>query len=595
MAPSTRLLIRHFVRGYLSHDGSTGGEKPVALVGALLVSPGLVLTVLFAGKYVSTPFPMPADTAVGGLLDRLLFHCAAFVVLLLVALLHWDRLALDERDVAILGVLPLSHGQIVRAKWAATAIFGGGSAVLLGALPSLIYPIVSVGRLDGSWQLVISLTAWQFLIGVLAGAMGFLLVLALREAAWALLGPRLFLRVSAAVQGSLVVAAVVAFFLLPSWAARQVTPTSIRHPVTNRVDVEATLAQPLSPHPVTLWLPPVMWTGAFEALAGRQVAMLPPTTGVPTIIRTRGAQRLRQYWKMYRVFDGSLVRALWTLTILAGIAGLAMVWNGRAHAAAGQSLPMRRAALAPIIDRAGSIVRRPEARAGYGFSWRTLVRSQPHRLLLAAGLAGGLAAGTISLFGEPPQRSTLPDASITLLSVQALLVICVAAGLRAALRRGADTNAAWIYTLTWRGARGTYDSGVVAAATAIACVPIACMLPLYVQIFGLAGALLHAGVGALLALVLSEALVLAQPTLALVEDAPATDVARALPPLAVPAAVILAAIVAGIERRAPVLVVGVLAALWLVLHIVRLTRPAPMEALVATVVEDGAVDLGLTR
>ncbi|HTU99052.1 MAG TPA: hypothetical protein VMF13_00825, partial [Luteitalea sp.] len=130
MTPMRR-LTRHFVRGYLSADGGVGSDKPAAIVAATLVSPGLFVTVLLAAKYVTTPWPLPAETAVGGLFDRLLFHCAAFVLLTLVALIHWDRLALDARDAAILGVLPLSHGQIVRAKWTATAAFGIGAAALV--------------------------------------------------------------------------------------------------------------------------------------------------------------------------------------------------------------------------------------------------------------------------------------------------------------------------------------------------------------------------------------------------------------------------------------------------------------------------------
>ena len=595
IAPATRLLIRHFVRGYLSRDGGPGSEKPMAVVAAMLVSPGLFLAVLFAAKYVTAPFPLPVDTAVGGLFDRLLFHCASFVLLVLVALIHWDRLALDARDAAILGVLPLSHGQVVRAKWTATAIFGLGAAMLLSTLPSLIYPIVSVGRLEASWGLVLALTGWQFLIGVLAGATGFLGVIALRETAWAVLGPRLFLRISAALQGILVVTAIVAFFLLPSWAARQVSSPIIRNPVTHRVDIEATLAQPITPHAASLWLPPVMWTGAFETLAGRKVAMIPPDAALPRPIRIRGQQRLREYWKVYAVFAGSLGRAASVFVLLASLAALAAVWNGRTRAAGGALLPTRRSLLVTAVDRAAGLVPWPEARAGFGFSWRTLLRSQPHRLLLAVGLAGGLAAGTVGLFDEPPQRSALADASITLLSVQALLVMCVAAGLRAALRRSADEQASWIYPMAWSGARALYDTGVVAASTIVACGPIAILLPLYAQMFGLGGALTHALVGALLALVLNEALVLRQSTLPLVEDAPATDAGKALPMLAVPAGVMTAAIVAGIERRAPLVAIGLLLGLWLVLLVVRTMRRAPLDALTATGMEESAIELGLYR
>lgn len=594
MTPTHR-LTRHFLRGYLSADGGVGNDTPAAIAVAALVSPGLFVTVLFAAKYVMAPWPLPAESALGGLFDRLLFHCAAFVLLTLVALVHWDRLALDGRDAAILGVLPLSRGQIVRAKWTATAAFGAGAAVLVTTLPSLIYPIVSIGRLDATWSLLIWLALCQWVIGVLAGATGFVTVIALRELAWALLGPRLFMRISAAMQGVLIVMSVIALFLLPSWTMQQVTPPSIRHAGSHRVSADATRALPVAPSSVALWLPPVMWTGAFETVAGHQVAHLTPAPDYPQAIKVRNRQYLHQYWSSHGALDGSLRRAGATFGGLAALAMLAAVWNGRGRAAGGALLPTRRSWVVTMIDRAARAVPRPETRAGFGFSWRTLMRSQPHRLLLAVGLAGGLAAGTVGLVDDPPRHSTLGDASITLLSVQSLLVACIAGGVRAALRRGGDARAAWIYPLTWTGARTAYDSGVVMAATAVTCLPLLMLLPLYVQVFGVLEALLHVVIGTLLALVLMETLVLRHATLPLVEDAPTSDVGKAMPMLALPAAVIGAAIVAAVERRAPAVAVGTLITLWLVLHLMRTLRPAPVGALSDVDAHDSAIELGLYR
>ena len=102
MDTQTRLLIRHFVRGYLSND-LTGGERHAALAAALLISPGLFTTVLLAAKYVVTPFAVPGLSALGGFADRLLFFGASMVVVALVAVVQWDRLSLDVRDGNVLG------------------------------------------------------------------------------------------------------------------------------------------------------------------------------------------------------------------------------------------------------------------------------------------------------------------------------------------------------------------------------------------------------------------------------------------------------------------------------------------------------------
>ena len=573
-----RLLVRHFVRGHLSHDGALGGERTIPVSVAILVSPGLFVTVLFAAKYVVWPFPLPGPTALSSLFDRLLLFGTSYVVLALVALLQWDRLAVDARDGNTLGVLPLSHREIVGAKWAATAIFGLMAATLLNALPSLIHPIVAIGRLEATWSLVLQLTVLHFAIGTLAGTTGFLSVVALREVLWVLLGARLFARISAAVQGSLVIAGVVAIFLLPSWAGRQLTTMSGRHEVNAAI----------------LWLPPVAWVGTFEYAGGNRVAGLRADEGIPPSIRRRLEPRRVEYLQLLAALHETPQRAFTTVAVLLLATVLAASWNARARAAGVPPLPARRSVLVRGLDVMAQVMRRRESRAGLGFCWRTLVRSQPHRLLLAVGLAGGLAAGTLGLVDDPPQHGALADASLTVLSVQSLLVICLAGGLRAALRRAADQPASWIFALAWTGARAVYDTGVVVAATLTVCVPLILLLPVYWQLFGAAGALLHAAVGALLALLLVEVLVLQQPTLPLVEEAPATDAGRAVPALAVPGAVVLSGLLAMTERRAPALAITLLVLGWGVVHLARVRHPRGVEAL-SGVTEERGIELGLSR
>ena len=46
------------------------------------------------------------------------------LVMALAAVAQWDALALDARDTAVLGLLPIPKSVIVRAKLAATALFG---------------------------------------------------------------------------------------------------------------------------------------------------------------------------------------------------------------------------------------------------------------------------------------------------------------------------------------------------------------------------------------------------------------------------------------------------------------------------------------
>ena len=139
---------------------------------------------------------VPGLSALGGFNDRLLMFGASMVLMALVAVIQWDRLSLDARDASILGVLPVRHGLVVRAKWIATAGFAGSAALLFNGLPSLIYPIVSVGRLEATWLLVLQLTLLQLGTAMLSGLLGFVAVLTFREVLWALLGAPTFARVT---------------------------------------------------------------------------------------------------------------------------------------------------------------------------------------------------------------------------------------------------------------------------------------------------------------------------------------------------------------------------------------------------------------
>ena len=154
----------------------------------------------------------------------------------------------------------------------ATALFAGAAALLLNGIPSLIYPIVSVGRLEASWLLVLQLTALQLTLGVLSGILGFLVVLTVREGLLALLGARTFARISAAAQASFVVVGLLAFFLQPPFALRALRDG----------------------HPSARWWPAVVLAGTFEELGGHRVAAL-PAAPLPKRVAARAATVLDQY------------------------------------------------------------------------------------------------------------------------------------------------------------------------------------------------------------------------------------------------------------------------------------------------------------
>ena len=141
-----RLLRNHFLRRFLDNDlisPNTDRHEVLVLLAASLAVPGLFITVLLlGGKYV-IGIPTPALTSVAALDDKFLYISASMLIMALMAAVQWDVLALDERDAAILGPLPVATREIGRAKLSALVIFVAAFAVMLNGVPSLIFPLLT--------------------------------------------------------------------------------------------------------------------------------------------------------------------------------------------------------------------------------------------------------------------------------------------------------------------------------------------------------------------------------------------------------------------------------------------------------------------
>src|SRR5436190_13552290 len=192
-----RRLLRHFARGLVDNDvispGADLGPSIAALMSALVVlSAGVALT--FLSKYNSVVYkPRPGFVpaqfqTLGEKLamardDKALLIGVAMIVMGLIVVIAWDALVLDDRDVAVLGPLPVRPATMLVAKAAAAAGAAAAAAVALNALPALLFPIVvllkaPVGVLD-----VLRALAAQGLAGIAGCAFVFLTLGSLRTAA----------------------------------------------------------------------------------------------------------------------------------------------------------------------------------------------------------------------------------------------------------------------------------------------------------------------------------------------------------------------------------------------------------------------------
>jgi hypothetical protein len=485
------LLTRHFLTRLVDNDlvsPDADAHKGASVGLAMLLSGGTVITVLMGAKYIMTPVPMPAVNA-GNYLDDALFYVTISMLLLaIVAVVAWDGLALDARDEAILGPLPIPRSTIVRAKLSAMAILAAAVLVALNGPPTLLHPSSAVAMLPAGLGQMLRLMLAHAAATIGAGAFGFCAVLAFREVARGVLGPW-WPAVSARLQAALILVLATAFLLTPAWlggVAERLTP-----PASNGWRVVAN--------------PPMWFVGLHQVIAGSVILDLPgpPLPRRLQVTEAWAADRYR------RTQAGASSLGLLAPVGLAGAFGVALVaflWNARRPAARPRT-PRRAGRARPALFTrlvTSTVARAPAVQAGFFFTLRTLSRSVPHRAALAVAAAVGLAVATIG-FGRalrlPP--GTEPRA---LLGTQTLLIACLVAGADQALRVPAHLPASWNVKLAWPGDARGYLTGVKRAVVAGIGVPtLALLLLAHLTLLPPVYALTHYAVGLLLLLIALEA------------------------------------------------------------------------------------------
>jgi hypothetical protein len=504
----------------------------------MLLSAGAVVTVLIGGQYITTPLPMPALNAVRYVDDALLYVTLSMLLLAIVAVVAWDGLALDARDEAILGPLPIPRGMVVRAKLSAMAVLALAVLVALNGPPTVLHPSSAVAMLPAGFAQVFRLMLAHAVATCAAGAFGFCAVLAFREVLRAALGPW-WPAVSARLQALLILVLATALLLLPGWLGR--VPDRL---ASNDWRVAAS--------------PPMWFVGLHQVLAGTIIVDLP---GPPLPRRLQAAEDRAA--RQFRRAHASAPR-LAALAPLGAIGALALalgafLWNTRRPAPRART-PRRgaRARATPFARLAtASIARSPAVRAGFFFTLALLARSVPHRAALAVAAAVGLAMATIGV-GRAMRLAPAPGAAAALLGTQTLLIACILAGVEQAMRLPAHLPASWSVRLAWPGDARGYIAGVKRAVVVGLGMPVlGLLLIVNVTLLPPAHAIVHYAIGLLLLLIALEARFLAEHPLPFL-TAYVTGSRIKLAPLWFMAAMVAAAITAGLEAAALRSVTGTL-------------------------------------
>jgi hypothetical protein len=533
-----RLLVRHFLQRFLDHDlisPQADRRHLITVTSAMVIVSTLFLSVFVAVKYQFDIFMPPGLTALFALDDRFFWLSLSTLVMALIAVAEWDALALDARDTAVLGPLPIPRTAIVRAKFAAVALFVVGFDVALILAPTVLRVAALPVMLPVTLAGVLILTMAHAACGLAAGAFGFIAVLGVRETLRALVGLAGFRKVSAGLQALLVVFLATSLLLLPvSYGA-----VARRWMTSGRVTPFA--------------VPPLWFVGLHETLAGRAIDGLP--RGVPP--RRYAAaeyQATALYRSLWPLFHRLAVVAALALVLVVVVTAAACVWNSRRLptppiAEGGGPGPLGRAFIRFATHLA---VRDSATQAGFFFTLQCLARSATHRITIATSLALGLALVVVNIGGIDGPRASAPSTlPIHRLAVQTWVLAAVLTAFRHAVRVPAEVGANWTFHLAWPGDERPYLAGVKRAGLLTLVIPtLALLFAWHAVVMVPRLALEHVACGAAIAVLMMELFFLRYQKLPFASGYVRTDDLKSLVPLYVVAVLLVSLALAGLERAA---------------------------------------------
>jgi hypothetical protein len=404
------LLVRIFVGRIFRGGGeadSEGIDLGVGLVLTLLALPGGFISVLTFVKYSTLLSWMrgapQADPLAVALPDEYFFITLSMAVTGAGAVWRWDALFPDRRDYINLVPLPVSTSTIFLANLAAVLFLAALIAVDVNAASSLLFPL-GVGATQSSFLFFVKFTAVHMLVVGLASAFAFFGVLALLGILVAMLPPRVERTVSPLVRTIVAMGFVIllsASYFLVDFLQGQDTK-----------------------HQWAAWLPSSWFLGLFEALHGQTAPVI--ATGARLALPGVALMIVSAF-----LFYGLGYRRYF----------LRMAEMVEATSGIQTRTPSR---LVAWFDN--WILRTPFQKGCFHFVWRTLFRSEAHRLALAGIFGMGIVLSSQFLAGAvqtKPYVQSIPSANA--LAVPFALAFFIIIGLRVIFEIPADLRPNWIF------------------------------------------------------------------------------------------------------------------------------------------------------
>ena len=434
---------------------------------ALLASPGLLLPGRFSYKYLTLK-DHPAALAKALLVDRLLFITLTMTSLGLVALVVWDGVFPDKRDARVLGVLPLRNRELIVARLGALGLLALLFCVGLNAIPTVLYGPTVSGFGGASNALTASVA--HLVSTTLGGAFVFFSPIAVQGVLLDVAGRQ------AAERLAFVLQIVSATLLLQMLFFMPIMGTFIT------TDLRGVASHSW------LRLVPTLWFLALDDVMGGR-----PAAGA---------------WSL----------AVWAVAATATAIVAAVVLFAATHARLSKrALESRETSNESVAGRLlTALLRfaRPRSSAGratFDFTFRSLVRSRRHGMLLSLHIGVALAL-IISAIGPLMLRRGwrgLDLPSVAVLSAPLVLLFFSLVGLRALFGIPIEPKANWIWRLREPADRAAAIGGAHRVLVVAAVLPISSLAALSSWVlWGPWMAAYHASVCLAMGLLLAAALCL---------------------------------------------------------------------------------------
>jgi hypothetical protein len=418
------LLVRHFLERFFNHEtASPDGDGKARLVQLAFAAglPGFIVAIYLWPAYHPFPNWPPGSTRIGPppywmqANHHFFFVLYSFVALGLITVFEWDLFFPDLLDVFVLGTLPLVERRVFLGRVAAITILIGGFLFDANFLAPIFLPAAT------DPPNLMRFVAAHVAAVAASGFFAAVSIVAVQSTLLALLGERLFRKVSLLLQAGAVTILIVLLLLFPVLSG--VTPALLE-----------------SGNRAVLWFPPYWFLGLYQRLLD-------------------GPATLPVFHKLAGIGLAALVLACAAVLACYPLAYLRRVKQLL------EGAPPRRKRNCMVAPMNGlfhaTLARQPLRRATVHFINQTLLRVPRYRiyLVLYGGVGLSVLIATVLRLGISHGRLYAEASADGIRMAVGIVAFWVTVGLRTAFVSSGNQQGSWIFRFT-HGKPAFFDAAI---------------------------------------------------------------------------------------------------------------------------------------